>query len=620
MIRKSFNIRALFFTISIALMSGHVSSVWSMGPPSDNSHHRDTDVQGTSAYVRGVALLDLTARNRETSNSTFGLRQSLDAMGIPYVITESVDEAVKHAIVCTSSYLESYTLKRSEKDELVAYVSGGGVLVSTNVDDNYLNSLFGIAGASKTNTRRLMSWQVQTHDPALKYFDDPKEITISLGESSAPSVINTRGYVLSGATPLGNFDDGSAAVTKNHFGAGSAYVLGMSYTDMVVRNQLNLDFNAQRTYSNGFEPTSDTIMLFLRSIYESSIPHAVWKHTAPAAAKAALIITHDVDSQSSMDLMGRFADLEARNRIKATYNITTHYIDDDLAGDYYTPNMQKMLYLKSRGQAIASHSVGHFPDWHHESAFPQGLPGNTAATYTPYNNGTSTTGGTVYGELEVSKKLLEADLNVTVTTFRSGYLLWNNKQINALEALGYRYDSSMSANDVLTNFPYLMKRDGKLSGGVSSIYEIPMTISDRGITAANYTGYVANWLDVMIKNAANAAPTVLLIHPNRDFKVTAEDMLLKRTPRDIAILDMDAFGNYWSDRARLTFNSVTLNNILYITISDSTSFPMNPGVSLQISQARGLRGIRVMRESGAPVWFASSRVGQDMIIHSFRTR
>lgn len=565
---------------------------------------------------RTVALLDLAPRNGESSGSLFSLQQAMEIVGIPYVRTDMVSVAVNHAVIYTTSYLGGSTLTKSEKEALKSFVSGGGILVCTNVTDSYLYGLFGVSGSSKINTRHAVRWAVETADTTLRYFDDPNEVTISLGRATIPNVIYTRGYTLNGALALAGFDDGSAAVTRNSYGLGKAYIIGMSYTDIILRNELNMDYSAQRTYSNGFEPTTDTVMLFLRGIYEAGVPYAVWKHTAPADGKAVLMITHDVDSQSSMDYMGLFADLEAGRGVRATYNITTHYISDALDGDFYTPNIPKLKYLLAKGQAVASHGVGHFPDWHKESVFPVGAPGNSAASYLPYFNGAVTTGGTVYGELEVSKQLLQDELWPMVTTFRSGYLLWNDKQINVLDALGYRYDSSQSANDVLTNFPYLAKYDNKFSGAVSRVYEIPMTISDSGITINNYPDKVANWLNVIAKNAANNAPTVLLIHPNRKYKVTAEKDLLDRLPAGIKVMDMDSFGHYWRKRPGLRFETSVEGDAMTITILDSRAFPLHADVSLYLRSGKNLSEISVRIIDGAPVHFtASDAGGGDLILH-----
>lgn len=571
-----------------------------------------------SSLSRTAAILDLTARNAEGSNSTSGLKQSLDINGIPYIITDNVDEALQYGIIFTSSYIAAGTLTTAEEDVLRNYVSSGGVLVSTSVSDPGIYDVFGISESVRINTRHTIVWQTDTSDSSLKYINDPNEQVISLGSTTLPEVIYTRGYGISTAQSLAKFEDGSGAVTVNQFGSGKAYSMGFSYTDLIIRNGLNLDYSAQRTYSNGFEPATDTIMLFLRGIYERHIPYAVWKHTSPAGSDSVLMITHDVDSQSSMDYMGDFANLESALGIATTYNVTTHYIDDAIDDDFYTPNIERLRDIVSKGQKIGSHSVGHFQDFHKEDIIPEGSAGNSKDNYSPYYDGTVTTGGTVYGEIEVSKQLLEADLGVTIKTFRSGHLLFNDYQINCMDALGYEYDSSFSANDVLTSFPYLIRYDRSLSGIVSNVYEMPVIISDDGIDDTNWNSKVANWLDIIGKNADNYAPTVLLIHPNREYKIDAEESLINQLPDGIEILDMDTFGDYWRERDRVRFRTEISSNTLILTILDEMVFPVDINVSIFIRDGKNLPEIVVQMEDGSRVQYAASEPGgSDIILYGF---
>ena len=54
----------------------------------------------------------------------------------------------------------------------------------------------------------------------------------------------------------------------------------------------------------------------------------------------------------------------------------------------------------------------------------------------------------------VSKKLLESNFGVQIKTFRAGYLCFNDKIINALDTTGYTNSTTLSAADILTNFPF----------------------------------------------------------------------------------------------------------------------------------------------------------------------
>src|SRR5690606_8110482 len=154
---------------------------------------------------------------------------------------------------------------------------------------------------------------------------------------------------------------------------------------------------------------------------------------------------------------------------------------------------------------LGSHSVGHFPDFADETLFPLGNLGNDADNYTPYYSSGSTSGGSVLGELEVSKNLLENDHNVEIRSFRPGHLAYNDSLALALEMLDYQFSSSVSATSVLTSFPFYAVKVRTFDGVESSVLEIPMTISDvfDDISAENYSEKVDIWLDATLKYNSN---------------------------------------------------------------------------------------------------------------------
>src|SRR5207245_520065 len=131
--------------------------------------------------------------------------------------------------------------------------------------------------------------------------------------------------------------------------------------------------------------------------------------------------------------------------------------------------------------------------------------------------------------------------------FRAGHLRVPFSLPEALKRADYSYDSSFTADDVLTNFPYdlplgLYKED-------SGIYEFPVTIEDEQKPP------LAQRLDAALRvfalNAANGAISVLLIHPTDLEKMSAEQQLLDHLPGDIAVSDMLGYARFWQGRALL---------------------------------------------------------------------
>ena len=193
----------------------------------------------------------------------------------------------------------------------------------------------------------------------------------------------------------------------------------------------------------------------------------------------------------------------------------------------------------------------------------------------------------IYGECEVSKNVLEADTDTPIRSFRAGHLAYPKYLIDVLDDLGYEYNSSYSASDVLTNFPYLNKKGRSFSGDRSKVYELPVTISDvfhdDPISSSNYLEKADTWLDVTLKNRANGAPTVLLIHPNRNFKLAGMAYYLDHLPNDIKIMEMSLFGDFWKARNDLHFDTyledemLTLTIPSYVDLNNNISFIVNKG-------------------------------------------
>lgn len=575
-----------------------------------------------SEILRGVALLDLTGRSgvEEIKPNLYGADQALKVAGLSFVVTRNLNEAVAYAMIVIAAPFDSSTFTPAEKDLLKKFVRKGGLLLSPYTYDRSLFSLFGISGIRESYDRKKLKWKVDSKDPSLKWFDDPMEKTILFAGETYAYSFKTVAFNLSGASALAVFEDGSVALCGNKYGEGFAYIMGFSFKNTITRNLLGKSLDAYRTYSNGFEPASDTIMLFIRALYCKHVNFPVWKKTSPLQSRATFIMTHDLCAKTAVEMMEEFAELEYQFGIVANYNVTTTYERQEKRsgggfGGFYDENeIRKLKRILNQNHKISSHSVNHFPDF---DRFPEGKPGNTKENYKPYFDGEKTIGGTVYGEVELSKKLLDEDLGVNVRTFRSGYLLFNDKLYNVLEASGYSYDTTRSANAVLTNFPYRGIKDRSYDGEISRVYEIPMTISDviENFSESNYREIADMWLDITIRNARNLAPTVLLIHPNRQYKKKAEERLLRNMPSYIRFMDMDSFGDYWRSRDNFHFRTELRGTSLKIIILDR-SMPLDSTQSLVIENGQELSSVVVIRENGLPIPFMKAKWGErDLLVY-----
>ncbi|MGZ4053432.1 MAG: T9SS type A sorting domain-containing protein [Bacteroidia bacterium] len=568
---------------------------------------------GAFAQKNRIALLDLTVRDTEsTDGNKFSAEQILKVAGIPYFVTNNVDSAMQSNFIFPSSNIESYTFTSSEKDSLQAFVLRGGTLFATQLKDAALFNMFGVSNYIYSTTHYGFDFLTDSTDNSFRWLDDVNEKHIKLADTSYSTAMNSRSYMLTTAVSLAKFDDDSVALTKNKYGNGYAYILGLNWKDLVLRNEVDKHYKAARTYSNGFEPGTDAFILFVRAVYAKHNNYAVWKHTSTLNSKSTLIITHDVDATTSIkDMMNNFADYEVSNKIVATYFITTHYMHDSLAKNFWYGYTDELNAVRLKGHEIGSHSVSHVPDFDIETTVPLGTNGNTEFTYQPFFNGHFSSNVTVCGEMEVSKLLLERDIHATIRSYRTGYLAYNDKTLNGLEMNGYTFNSSQSANEVLTAFPYQGHLDQSMTGAISSICEIPNTISDvfmaDPISETNYNDKVAIWSDVVRRNAANSAATVLLIHPNRIWKIQAEQNLIRGLSSDVRIVPFEHFGDYWKAREATDFDYNMENDSSLVITVKNVSLPLHHDLSFIVDNGMLLSKIRVEDENHNPINMLQSK-------------
>lgn len=537
-----------------------------------------TSVISIAQKDRKAVVMDMTSINQETDSSRYSSTVRLmKSTGLPFEITNSLDTAVLYPVVVLASRIESGKLTTAQQNQLINYVDGGGVLVLSSMRDSVLFDLCGISGYLSDDNRYRINWLTGGHAEIFRQVNDSLELTVTLGDTASGPAFFTRAYYLNGANSLGAYENGESALIENFYGLGKVYAFGPDFRDIYLRNQLDYDINAERTYSNGFEPTSDVFMFIVRNIIRNNIPNSVYKYTSPGKSSASVIITHDIDSDSGIDTMLLFSDMEKQRSIVAQYNITTRYFSDDWLASFYPASFSKIQQLITDGHKLSSHSVGHFPDFADETIFPYGTTGNNSTNYQPFFNFGVTTGGTVIGELEVSKFLLENDHGADIRTFRAGHSAYHDLLAQGLEQMGYEFNSTHSANNVLTGFPYYDFLDRSFSSTESSILEIPMTISDvfnsDPINSGNYMQKVEIWKNVTREYEANNSPVVLLIHPDRMYKFLAFQSYLDSLSSDIAIVNFEDYGDFWRKRDSLDFHTVKTGDSLLVYLDNALLHP-----------------------------------------------
>lgn len=518
---------------------------------------------------RKVVVLDMTAINIETNSSRYiSVTRMLESAGVDFETTSSVDTAILYPIIITGSRIESGRLNSTQITQITDYVNNGGIFITSSMREAALFPVFGISGVVTHNDNVSITWDISSNPSYFWLVDDSLEKTVSIGDTASLPNFNVRSYTTTTATVLGHYQDGLNAFVVNDYGAGKAFAFGTDFRDIYLRNQLDFDVQASRTYSNGFEPTSDVFMFIVRNIIRTEIPNTIYKYTAFGNATSTLMITHDLDSETAIDTMLIFSDYEKNNNIVGQYNVTTRYFSDENMSPFYVGSHSRVHQLIDDGHVLASHSVGHFPDFADEIIFPFGTLGNTTTNYNPGYFTGITTGGTILGELEVSKFLIEDDHSVRVRSFRAGHLAYPDSLAAGLALLGYEFNSTQSANNILTGFPYYQFMERSFDSPISPILEIPMTISDvfqsNPINSSNYLSKVSIWINATRKYEKNNTPVVLLIHPNRTYKLQAQIALVDSLSPNMKIVNMEAYGDFWRKRDSLQFYSVKSNDTLFV--------------------------------------------------------
>ena len=530
-------------------------------------------------------LLDLTERNGyneesgDYSRHVYSARYMLTVAGVPYTVTSDLEKALESDFVLFSSPILKKTFTAAEAATLKAWVEAGGTLMAPALSEatNEVCELFGVSGSKYLKTRNTYTWETDhLLDKELEYMNTEEEIVVSLGNAEKEeSSIKTYAYTPTTGESMATFDTGETAVVRHCLGKGRTYTFGVLWRDVIQRSQLNKDFSAARATNNCFEPSADIYAFFLRSAFALTHEVSAWKFTVPGGYESLVIPTHDCDSRTAYDEMHYMSDYEASLGLSAQYMLTVHYFRQEgyLSAFYNDETIPKSRELIAKGHTVGSHSVCHFPDFDVTSRFPITVVSRDEylPTHDPVTHQT-TSGGSTWAELMLSKQIIEEDLGNRVRTFRSGHLCMNKNIPQVLAEGGYDFSTCYSASDVLSEFPFRERIENNWTGEHGTL-QMPLHISDvmydAPMSEENWMDKPAIWLDVLGKLAGNYAPAILLIHPNREWKMLAEKMLVERMDRSrIGLWNLEAWGDFWLAREKMDFR--------YCYVADKATILIKP--------------------------------------------
>jgi hypothetical protein len=610
---KKFCFLSMILAVFVLALSGRcderqVAHLHAADVPVSPLRHTATDA--TTEFPEAFALQ--VAVFQTSAEGMLGLAHSLVEMGVPFFVTRDLDQALRHRLVILYPSADGRTFNEEQVWKLNLHVAKGGSLLSFNVLAGALRPLFGFRDVVASRRRHRVNFE-KSSDPIQAYLNRPEEREVQLGSPKYDEIFWTNGYAPDGTSDvLAHFDDGTAAVLRKKVGEGTAYVFGLSLQDVVLRNQVNRDYDAERHYANAFEPGSDVWMLMLRAWYESTQPDAVRLGTIPDGKDSALLLSHDVDWENSFAPALDFAAMEEKHHAKSTFFIQTKYVSDaNSVAFFFGKNLEDLRKLESLGFSIGSHSVIHSRGF---NKFELGAGTETLATYQPRGTGFDTaTGATVFGEIRVSKQLLDGELPSQQTVFfRAGHLRVPPTMPEALQRCGYLFDSSFTAPDVLTNFPYSLPL-GLGFDEDSGLFEFPLTFEDEEPPPMDQR--VASALEVIRANAENGAISVLLIHSNdAHYKLQAEEDLLNQLPPGVTATDMATFARFWRARDRLKWTIAAAQTASAIRLTVTTEEPVE-GLTFEFRRnVKRVGADAILSESHRQIILRPLKAGESMSI------
>ncbi len=468
-----------------------------------------------------------------------GFVEGLRSIGIPFRITRDLKSALQHRVVILFPADSSF-LKAADVTALSDFVFKGGTVIGIDAEGKSLGPLFGYDKFVENQKR--LALRFVSDGP----FSDPREMEVQLGPANGKKPpMKSMGYSMTSGKKFASFDDGSAAIILRHEGKGTAIAVGLDLGHLLAYGYGNRDEWVARSYSGEYEPASDVFLRLLKQWYQEGEPDAVILGTVPNGQDMSVLFTHDIDYQKSTANSIRFAELEKSEKIKGTYFIQTKYVTDfSDSGFFNLENLPAVKKLVSMGMEVGSHSVAHSLQF---GDFPVGSGTETYPDYIPRRLDKShTEGGTVLGELRVSKFLLEKLAAAKVKSFRPGHLVNPFILPEALLATGFAYSSSVTANDSLSHLPFHLTYHRSFDSFLDLI-EIPVTIGDEGFKAPER---LKPALELAEKLRQYGGLFNLLIHPatNVDEELAFEKTFIQTVKPYSWFGTMSEMGGWWHAR------------------------------------------------------------------------
>lgn len=491
----------------------------------------------------------------DESASWLGLVHGLRSIGVPVRVVTDIEQAFEHDVLVYYPMLTGSSVEPEILRRLAEHVRSGKTLIAFSVIGGGMPGLFGFESTIEHRSRQAIRFQ---NTPLTERFIfEPEEAAIRLAPLTGAG--NSAGVGMPGVSygnprrpPIALFADGNAAITQNFFSTNSdamgyAYAVGIDLGHFILRAHNGRFSGYALEYVNAYQPSVDSFLRFFAEVYRQGEPDAVLLSPVPYGKDLAVLLTHDIDFTESLENSLEYAESEAQLSVPATYFVQTKYVRDYNDDPFFDqPHFNLLQQLSATGVEIGSHSVAHSNEFRF---MPIGTGEESYPEYQPFvQDFTSVLNASVLGELRVSRYLLEQTTGQQVRAFRPGHLSLPERLPEMLQATGYEFSSSITANEALTHLPYrLMHSRGY--DAETSIYEFPVTFEDEQWALQDSLTEV---LSVSRKIGRHGGLVNLLIHTESTAdKIPFQEAFVNELRDEAFFTTVNDFGDWWGARDTL---------------------------------------------------------------------
>lgn len=501
------------------------------------------------------------------NSSWLGLVHGLKTIGVPFRITDEIDKAIQHKVMLVYPAISGKLLTQKKLKKIADYAQQGGNIVAVNVLGGGLESIFGFKSVkSSVDHNRVV---LQAGHAITKKLMGAELSRIKLSTKNKDELsFGTHVYQKPKHRPIAVYNDNSPAIVFNKYKKSQTYAIGFDVGFYLLKAYNRRLGTVAKTYVNDFESSVDNLLRLIKAIYIRHEPAGLTLGTVPKGRDISVILTHDIDYNRSLENALVYAKHEFDEKISATHFIQTKYVHDWNDKVFFDDkNINNLKKLKTLNVEVGSHSVSH------SLSFSKFLVGNGEEKYPEYvpfvHNESETYNGTILGELRVSKFLIDYFLpNSSVVSFRPGHLSNPLSLPESLQATGYRYSSSVTANVSMTHLPFQLNYNRDIYNE-TSVFEFPITIEDE--LPPRMGERVEHAIELAHKIKRYGGIYVVLIHPNIiGHKFDFQKRLVTAVKPFSWFGSLNEFGDWWSARNKVSvdISSIGKKHHLVLGIPD----------------------------------------------------